>query len=84
MKEISYRSIFPNNNIPNQEFQFKSTTLKEKLKDEISSLIDRVDFSAIAAKILQLEFKVQVEQDPINTLLQQLKEKSNINNDLDI
>ena len=84
MKEISYRSIFPNNNVPNEEFQFKSITLKEKLMDEISSLIDRVDFSEIAAKILQLEFKLQVEQDPINTLLQQLKEKSNINNHLDI
>lgn len=84
MREISYRSIFPNNNIPNEVFQFKAITLKERLREEISSLIDRVDFSEISAKISQLEFKVQVEQDPVNALLQQLKEKSKSNNEIDI
>ncbi|MBC8059205.1 MAG: hypothetical protein H7Y18_00885 [Clostridiaceae bacterium] len=82
MGEISYRSIFPNNNIPSEEFQFKSITLKERLMEEISSLIDRVDFTEISSRILQLEFKIKVEQDPINTLLQQLEEKSKINNEV--
>jgi len=83
MKEISYRSIFPNNNIPNEEFQFKPITLKERLKKEISVLINSVDLTEISLKISQLEFKLKVEQDPINALLQQLKEKSKNNVPLD-
>jgi len=84
MKEISYRSIFPNNNIPNEEFQLnKPTTLKERLKKEISVLINSVDLTEISLKISQLEFKLKVEQDPINALLQQLKEKSKNNVPLD-
>jgi len=81
MKEISYRSIFPNNNIPSEEFQFKAITLKERLKEEISFLVNAVDFTEISSKIEELEFKLKVEQDPINTLIQQLKEKSK-NNDV--
>lgn len=84
MSEISYRSIFPNNNIPNERLQFKPVTLKERLREEISALIDRVDFSKISAEISQLEFKLKVENDPVNTLLEQLKEKYKINNDIDI
>ena len=76
MKEISYRSIFPDNNIPSEVFRFTPITLKQRLREEIASLIDRVDFSEISAKVFQLEFKIQVEQDPVNTLLEQLREKS--------
>ena len=84
MSEISYRSIFPNNNIPNEAFQFKPITLKERLKEEISFLINSVDFTEISSKISKLEFKMKVEQDPVNTLLQQLKSKSECNNEMDI
>ena len=76
MKDIAYRSIFPNNNVPAPVFNFKNTTLKEQLQIETTSLLSRVDFSVLSAKIHELEFKVEIETDPVNALLNQLKEKS--------
>ena len=76
MKEIAYRSIFPNNNIPLMESNFKGQTLKETLSKEITFLINNVDFTAIAEKISKLEFKVEEKKDPVRNLLNILKEKN--------
>lgn len=80
MKEIPFRSIFLNNNIPAIKFETKNPTLKEKLSNEINSLINRDNFSYLTQRIKEIEFKVMVEEDPVNALLQKLNEVNNKTN----
>jgi len=74
MKEVAFRSIFPGNNIPVIPISVTTPTLIEKLSVEISSVIKNVDSSKFSDRIKELEFKILVKEDPVNALLQELKE----------
>ena len=79
MKEVAFRSIFPGNNIPIIPVSITTPTLIEKLSLEISSVIKTVDSSEFTDKIKELEFKILVKEDPVNALLQKLKEMTDTN-----
>ncbi len=79
MKEVAFRSIFPGNNIPIIPVSVTTPTLIEKLSVEISSVIKNVDSAKFTDKIKELEFKILVKEDPVNALLQELKEVSDAN-----
>lgn len=76
MKEVTYRSIFPGNNIPKVTIHYKEPSIEENLIIAVNSLMYYADFSKISGIVKELEFNELVKQDPANALLQKLAELS--------
>lgn len=76
MNEVIYRSIFPDNNIPKIKVTYKEPNLEEKLSVAVNSLIDYADFSKIFGIAKEIEFREKLEHNPVEALLQKLKEIS--------
>ncbi|MDT8717230.1 hypothetical protein IAI10_11230 [Clostridium sp. 19966] len=78
MKEIVYRSIFPNNNIPKPEIRSlaKDLSHKNELTCEVNSLINYADFSKVSSAFSKIEFEEKLKNDPVGIFLEKLQEKS--------
>lgn len=74
MKEIAFRSIFPDNNIPKLKI---NSHCKRSFDKEIgmaeTALSQYADFSKIDILIKEIEFKHLVEADPVAALIQKLQ-----------
>lgn len=77
MNEFSYRSIFPDNNIPKINIKQKSdTSFEDNLFTATLFLSQYADFSKVKIIADEIEFKHLVETDPSSALLKKLQEYS--------
>lgn len=76
MKDMVYRNIFPNNNIPKMRMEYKVPSFHETLFWEVTSLIDYANFSSILDVVKELEFNIKEQNDPANILIKKLEEIS--------
>jgi hypothetical protein len=76
MKDIVYRNIFPDNNIPKIKIEYKELNFHEMLSLEVKSLVVYANFSSIFDGLKELEFNIKEQNDPVNILLKKLKEVS--------
>jgi hypothetical protein len=76
MKDIVYRNIFPDNNIPKIKIEYKELNFHEMLSLEVKSLVVYANFSSIFDELKELEFNIKEQNDPVNILLKKLKEVS--------